>query len=567
MGKPGRSQGPLKGRTEEANALASFLRVLTADSTVSDLEERYKLARSSWSEYRSGQRIIPWERLRQIVESRHAHDPRARQKVMEQARRFHAAAEAAQPPAQAAVPAPTPAVSVPAPVGTGTGQPADNPATSEDVPQSVGESSERTPSGHLGQAPPVPVRPGAVQAPGPGSSGTWSAPVPDTRPEQAAAAGTPVPASGAGSTGARGSWWSRWRTPTQWAALAVLLSAVVIANQAQRPGREGQADTAPAATAPGEGIALPASTPPPDTSPSPAASSPVPMPASAAAPAAAQSPPATTAWWAGGSTVAATGKHLYRIGPDHSSVDEYTGSNGIWTKVRDKPTGQIYTSRTTLYATDAATGDVEQFDPATRTWVVIGGPGSSFAATGDRLYGVSPNHSGVFEYTGKVGRWDRVRGATDRVYTSGSTLYATDDVTGNIQQFDRSRGAWTDIGNPGSGFAATDDHLYGIGPEDGVVREYTGLEPKPMTWTKIRDTRTARIYTSRTTLYATDYVTGDIEQYDRTRGTWTKIGSPGVGWVATDDHLYGVSPNHAAIFEYSGTPGANWKQISGQVAS
>ncbi|MFJ3205799.1 hypothetical protein [Streptomyces sp. NPDC086989] len=70
MSRPGRPPGPLKGRTAEANELAQFLRDLTAEYTVSQLEQRYTGSRSVWSEYRSGQKIIPLSRLKQIVEDR-----------------------------------------------------------------------------------------------------------------------------------------------------------------------------------------------------------------------------------------------------------------------------------------------------------------------------------------------------------------------------------------------------------------------------------------------------------------------------------------------------------------
>ncbi len=59
--------------------------------------------------------------------------------------------------------------------------------------------------------------------------------------------------------------------------------------------------------------------------------------------------------------------------------------------------------------------------------------------------------------------------------------------------------------------------------------------------------------------------TGDIEQYDRGRGTWTRIGGPGATFAATDDHLYGVSPDHSGVFEYTGANGA-WTEIGGPVA-
>ncbi|MEV7547592.1 hypothetical protein AB0O29_34345, partial [Streptomyces sp. NPDC089915] len=147
MNRPGRLPGPLKGRTAEANALAQFLRDLTTEYTVSRLEERYDLSRSVWSEYRSGQKIIPLARLNQIIDDRFARDPRTRELKLQEARRLHTAATAATaatavtattaataatavtsaptqlPPPDAAVPASRPAGTVQAPA------PSPNPST------------------------------------------------------------------------------------------------------------------------------------------------------------------------------------------------------------------------------------------------------------------------------------------------------------------------------------------------------------------------------------------------------------------------------------------------------
>ncbi|MFD8380719.1 hypothetical protein ACFV2X_19575 [Streptomyces sp. NPDC059679] len=59
MGRAGRPQGPSKGSAEEANALAGFLRELTAGMTVRELAERYRTSKTIWGEYRSGAKMIP----------------------------------------------------------------------------------------------------------------------------------------------------------------------------------------------------------------------------------------------------------------------------------------------------------------------------------------------------------------------------------------------------------------------------------------------------------------------------------------------------------------------------
>ncbi|MGW4894758.1 ricin-type beta-trefoil lectin domain protein [Kitasatospora sp. NPDC004240] len=242
MGKAGRPPGPLRGRTEQANALAQFLRELTAESTVSDLEKRYSLARSSWSEYRSGQKIIPWERLGKVVEHRFPHDPRARQLAMDKARRLHAAATSAQPPTTAvAAPIPQPAAVRPA-----AGQPADNPPTSTDTAPTLDTPPDPALPGPLTAALPDPVRPRPQNAGSPGPQPSAPpAPGPGTADPLPVGA-PPAPAAAPRKAAAGTLWWTRWRTPVQWALLAALLAAVIIANQAQRPG--GQTTAAPPPT-------------------------------------------------------------------------------------------------------------------------------------------------------------------------------------------------------------------------------------------------------------------------------------------------------------------------------
>ncbi|MEU1290636.1 RICIN domain-containing protein [Kitasatospora sp. NPDC005856] len=88
MGSAGRPQGQLKGRTEQANALARFVQELTRGTTVRKLAQRYPGGKTSWSEYRSAEKGIPWHLLQQLVLDR-APDPRARAVLLERARDLH----------------------------------------------------------------------------------------------------------------------------------------------------------------------------------------------------------------------------------------------------------------------------------------------------------------------------------------------------------------------------------------------------------------------------------------------------------------------------------------------
>ncbi|MFJ8193985.1 hypothetical protein ACIQ8D_30135 [Streptomyces sp. NPDC096094] len=104
--------------------------------------------------------------------------------------------------------------------------------------------------------------------------------------------------------------------------------------------------------------------------------------------------------------VVATSSHLYRITPD-GQAQEYTGKAGVWTIVR-KGTERIFTSPTTLYATDGKTGNIEQYDRAKKSWTVIGAPVDSFVSTKDRLYAVNADRSNVYEYAAASETWSPI---------------------------------------------------------------------------------------------------------------------------------------------------------------
>ncbi|MDF2705908.1 MAG: hypothetical protein K0R62_1560 [Nonomuraea muscovyensis] len=104
----GRPQGGPRGSTQQANALAEFLLTLTGGMTVRELAARYHVGKTLWGEYRSGQKIIPLELLKRLVQD-HTRDERTRHLQTETAARLHAAAvEGARQAPAPMVPQPTP---------------------------------------------------------------------------------------------------------------------------------------------------------------------------------------------------------------------------------------------------------------------------------------------------------------------------------------------------------------------------------------------------------------------------------------------------------------------------
>ncbi|MEV7376468.1 hypothetical protein AB0O51_36985 [Streptomyces sp. NPDC090301] len=59
----------LRGRSEEANALAVWLRKVTADVSVRVLAETFPYSKSVWSEYRNGAKLIPMQLLNDVVDT------------------------------------------------------------------------------------------------------------------------------------------------------------------------------------------------------------------------------------------------------------------------------------------------------------------------------------------------------------------------------------------------------------------------------------------------------------------------------------------------------------------
>lgn len=103
MVKAGRPQGGPKGQSEQANALAVFLRNLTKDLTVRELADRYAGGKTLWGEYRAGTKTVHLHLLESLVHDT-VRDARSRTELLARARRLHAEAVAAQRPAAPAEP-------------------------------------------------------------------------------------------------------------------------------------------------------------------------------------------------------------------------------------------------------------------------------------------------------------------------------------------------------------------------------------------------------------------------------------------------------------------------------
>jgi hypothetical protein len=90
----GRPLGALKGRTEEANEFARWLRRITTNVTVRSLEEDFPYGKSSWSGFRDGSRLPAPDLVKQIAE-RYLREPAMRTRQLEQGLRLLTSAQQA----------------------------------------------------------------------------------------------------------------------------------------------------------------------------------------------------------------------------------------------------------------------------------------------------------------------------------------------------------------------------------------------------------------------------------------------------------------------------------------
>jgi hypothetical protein len=178
------------------------------------------------------------------------------------------------------------------------------------------------------------------------------------------------------------------------------------------------------------------------------------------------------------------------------------GSNG-WTPFGG-PADKLYIGGYGQFATGPNGGSIWRNDSSNWDhWTQVGASGAEFAVNNVGLYGVDPGHDGLFMFNGAPNAWTWIRGATQEVIAGGNSVYATDPGNAAIYWYD---------------YLTEDD-------TDGTCGG-------------VSKTKTA---------------------------TWVKIGNAGKQWVATNNHLYGLTPNGGAVFEYSGTPNV-WYQIGGPAA-
>ncbi|MHC0430987.1 peptidoglycan DD-metalloendopeptidase family protein [Streptomyces sp. O3] len=183
-----------------------------------------------------------------------------------------------------------------------------------------------------------------------------------------------------------------------------------------------------------------------------------------------------------------------------------------------------------------------------------GGP----APSGSGLFALSPDRSGVYQYSGQGDVWTKVGGAAGELITGGAGVFATNPSTGDLYKYNGTPEDWSKVGGPGAQFAVTAGHLYGLSPDKAAVFRWSG---SGISWDKVGGAA-GRLYGGGAGLYATNPSSGDLFQFTGTPESWNKVGGPGAQFAVTGRYVYGLSPDKAAVFRWSGS-GTSWDKVGG----
>jgi hypothetical protein len=373
----GRPQGRPRGSTQQANALAEFLLTLTGGMTVRELAGRYHVGKTLWGEYRSGQKIIPLELLRRLVEDR-TPDERTRQARMETAARLHQAAleGALWTPASAASPSIAEPSAAPEPAK---------------APEPIKEQRARSLMLNSGGAGIV-VLAVLMLLLGLGPASVDSAASAPGTPEAGGAA-TAAPLTGTGvfaiGPGGRGVFQWDGEDATRWTRIGA--AAKQLWSGPAGLFATGMDDLLYAYGG-RPGFWFPIGEP--------------------------------------GDDLAVSGTHVYRLTADRQAVHVWDGHGTSWTQIGG-PAARLYGGEPGLFATNPNDGGIFIYLGRPGEWDFVGSAGASFALTDRHLYGLIPERTVVNRRLagGRPGAqppWVYAAGPAGDLYGGAAGLFSTD---------------------------------------------------------------------------------------------------------------------------------------------
>ncbi|WP_433515241.1 hypothetical protein ACQP2T_06255 [Nonomuraea sp. CA-143628] len=403
-GRVGRPQGRPRGSTEQANALAEFLLTLTSGLTVRELAEHYHVGKTLWGEYRSGQKIIPLELLRRLVQDR-TPDERTRQVRMETAARLHQAA--LEGPLQTPAPAASPSITGPS-------------AAPEPAKASAGSRRPRPLTRNMLNSGGAGIVLLAVLmlllGLGPASSMDTAASAPGTPEVGDAPTAAPLTGTSVFAIGPDGRGIFQWdgEDATRWTRIGAAakqlwsgpagLFATGMDNLLYAYGGR-------------PGFWFPIGEP--------------------------------------GGDLAISGTHVYRLAADRQAVHIWDGHGTSWTQIGG-PAARLYGGEPGLFATDPNDGRIFTYRGRPGQWDFVGTAGASFALTNRNLYGLTPERTAVNRWlAGARPPWAYAAGPADDLYGGAAGLFSTDPSRERLRVLmepgiDTKNQNWQDIGPAGA---------------------------------------------------------------------------------------------------------------------
>jgi hypothetical protein len=414
--RAGRPQGGPKGSTNEANALAEFLLTLTREMTVRELAGRYHVGKTLWGEYRTGQKIIPLELLKQLVRD-HTPDERTRETRLETAERLHAAALKGAPHA--------PPITEPAPdLAT-----APEPAAATEPPPATGGRRHWTLIGGAAIAllalllvwRPANVA-GIADGPGtPDAAGATAVPPSSTEVFTIAPGGRGIYQwDGENAAG----WTKIGDTARQlWAGSAGLFATGTDNKLYLYEGRPGRWH--------------PISEP--------------------------------------GADFAVASPHLYRLAADRQSIHVWTGGTS-WTRIGGSA-ARLYGGELGLFAIALNDGSIFRYTGRPDQWALTGSAGATFAITGKHLYGLIPNRTAVTLWLDEqpTEPWIHAAGPAGDLYGGIAGLFSTDPAQERLRVLmalgtDPANQSWQDIGPAGAEVRVGRRDVYVLSKDRSEIR-------------------------------------------------------------------------------------------------
>ncbi|KAK4191088.1 hypothetical protein QBC35DRAFT_460500 [Podospora australis] len=226
-------------------------------------------------------------------------------------------------------------------------------------------------------------------------------------------------------------------------------------------------------------------------------------------------------------------------------------------EIRNDPVATLYGGGFTLLATPPDNSDVKTWARRpTNSWVKLGGPGATFAATAIFVYGISPNRDGVWKWNNDGTDWRRIGGpAKDLIVGGYNSVFATNPDSGDIFHW-ISGDKWEKVGGPGFEFAVDGQGgLYGISPNKGGVMKWQG---SGMNWTKIGGAA-SRIFAGGAGVFVLNPDNTEIRRWTGAANTWEMIGGGGKEYAVTDDGLFGLN-SAGQVWKWDG--GENWSNTA-----